>query len=217
MNCSVSWKVLLKTVFSLNRLRPNKDQLSRYTILGLNPDSIIICKNGRLVADGKTSAKGNPYEQLRQMMPQNMLANEFCGGLVGYLGYDAVNLFEPQLKLKTNPGFDTFRFGLYTDGIIHDHLTGETKYFYLLKNRLPQILKIAKQVNGQKPTIVKAQGSSLTKKQHAAQVKKVLAEVKAGNVFQCEVGMKNFYNISGSLLPLYARLREVNHFRISIT
>jgi anthranilate synthase component 1 len=196
--------------FFFESLGPNKDQLSRYTILGVLPDSLISSKSGGLVIDGKKYPGGNPYETLRSLIPQNILCNEFCGGLVGFISYDAVNLFEPQLKLKANPDFDTFRFGLYTDGIIYDHITGETKYFYLLKNRLPQILRLAGKIKRQKPVSVTAFGSSLSKKQHARQVEKVLREVKDGNVFQCEVGLKNYYKISGSLLSLYRRLREVN-------
>lgn len=196
--------------FFFESLGPNKDQLSRYTILGVNPDAVVVSKNGRLIIGKKKYPRGNPYEQLRKLMPQNVLGNEFSGGLVGYLSYDAVNLFEPQLKLTAHPRFETFRFGLYTDGIIFDHLTGETKYFYLLKNRLPNILRLVRKAKAVKAPEVVLKGSSLTKPRHSRQVNRVLKEIRAGNVFQCEVGLKNHYSIAGSLLPIYEKLREIN-------
>lgn len=197
--------------FFFESLSPNKDHLSRYSMLGFNPYIIIKGANDRLFVGGKTYKTKNPYELLREIMPKTALSDEFCGGLVGYLSYESANFFEPSLKLKANPNFDYFRFGLYTDGILHDHLTGETKYFYYQKNRLPFIKRALKneKVRALMPKL-QPLGQFPSRTLYQKQLKSVLDEIKRGNVFQCELGIKRLYKISGSLLPVYEHLREIN-------
>ena len=48
-----------------------------------------------------------------------------------YLGYDASNFFEPVLDLKYHEHFAPLLFGLYTDGLIYDKLTGGNSLFLL--------------------------------------------------------------------------------------
>ncbi|HYV33752.1 MAG TPA: anthranilate synthase component I family protein [Candidatus Limnocylindria bacterium] len=199
-----------KNCFFFESLGSNKDPLSRYSILGFDSEIIIKGNRGSLKVGRKVFKSANPYELLRTMMPQHILSDEFNGGLVGYLSYEAVNFFEPHLKLKINKDFDLFKFGLFTDGVIYDHLTGEMKYFYFGKNRSKQILRAARDSRFQQAPAVRKLGTNLTPAKHSQLVKKVLKEIKAGNIFQCEVGLRRNYKISGSFLPIYESLREVN-------
>lgn len=197
--------------FFFESLGPNKNHLSRYSILGFDPEIMVIGKQQSLVVGSRVLKTADPFSLLQQMMPQQVLSEEFCGGLVGYLSYEAANYFEPKLRLKQNKDFDLFRFGLFTDGVIHDHLTGETKYFYYQNSRINRLIKLAKQPGlADKKPVIKALGVTVSQAQHRRLVKDVLGEIKLGNTFQCEVGLRRNYHISGSLLPVYKDLRELN-------
>lgn len=185
---------------------------SRYTILGFAPEKIIRGNKNTLTIDTKRYTTSNPYRALQSIMPQHVVSSGFVGGLVGYLSYEAAELFEPSLKLHHHKDFDQFRFGLYTDGLIFDKTTGETLYFYYRKNRLPKLSALLKKVKHRKvgATEVSFKGFSLTEKQHHAVVLNVKKKIKSGFTFQCEVGFRGKYEITGSALPIYEELRAIN-------
>src|ERR1051326_7931758 len=200
-----------KDCFFFESLGPNKDQLSRYSIFGFDPEAVITGFADRVKINKKTIETKHPYEFLRTFIPQNRTGEEYLGGLVGYLSYESVSLFEPTIKLKANKQFSLFRFGLFTDGLLYDHLTGELRYFYYKKNRLKQINKLIlsnQKFNGK--TSVKPIGMLPKKTEHAKRVRQVLSEIRAGNVFQCEVGFKKNYQVRGKYSDIYRSLRDVN-------
>ncbi len=144
-------------------------------------------------------------------MPQNVLSLKYAGGLTGYLGYDAMNYFEPSLHLQTSTAFDGFRFGLYMDGLIYDKMTGEVIYFHYEENRLPLIEALLAAPNHQaEPLQVVPQGEGMTRADHAKAVNKVKEDIVAGKVFQCEVGFKYRFSMQGDAINLYEQLRQVN-------
>lgn len=188
------------TCFFLESLGP-ESQLSRYSIIGFAPDDVIT-----------PDKSANPYQTLRQTIPQDIIARAYSGGLIGYLGFDCVNYFEPALKVKTDNRFPSFMFGVYTDELVHDKMTGETFYFYFNKNRSDIIKKIKDQKIKIKNTNLKIKnlGDTMSKKQHADMVNAVKSEIRAGNTFQCVVGFKTEYEIKGDDLRIYEALRRVN-------
>jgi len=186
-------------------------KFSRYSIIGFEPDSIISARENVLKIDNEEFRVKNPYESLREIMPKKTITREYAGGLVGYVSYDAINYFESKLQVKIHELFDQFCFGVYTDGLIFDKLTNELHYFYYTKNRLPIIADILKkkQPPAKKHSVTFLRDTS-TKKGHADKVKKIKEQILAGNTFQCEVGFKSEYEITGDALQIYERLRVVN-------
>ena len=195
---------------SLGTEANNKD---RYSLIGFNPDIIIKAKGKIINVEGISHEVENPYNELRNIMPKSILSQSYPGGMVGYVSYEAANYFEPELNLKLHPDFDQFCFGVYTDGILYDNVTGETSYFHNGNNRLKLlkqiIAKSLKQKAIKNPKVVEL-GPNVSKIQHKVQVQEVLKEIKAGNTFQCEVGLKINYEIVGSSLPIYEKLRKIN-------
>ncbi len=189
----------------------SQSHVSRYAILGFDPRHIINAKGHELSIDGKKQTVTNPYKQLQKLVPQTAIARQYAGGLVGYLSYEAVNYFEESLQVKVHPDFPQFMFGVYTDGLIFDKVTGETYYFYYDKNRINVIEKLlTKQIpSPQKPTITFL-GDTLTKQEHKKIVLSVQEEIRKGNTFQCEVGFKSKFSISGETIGIYEKLRQVN-------
>lgn len=188
----------------------DESALSRYSILGFSPERIIRGSGSALSGDVAPSKTGTPYDALRAVTPQNILSRAYCGGLVGYLGYDSVNYFEPSLATKNDDRFPTFIFGAYTDGLVHDTMTGEIFYFFYTENRLRFMKRLTASAPKKTRLRIKALGDTLTKYEHKRTVEAVKEEIKVGNTFQCQIGFKSEYEIMGSPLLIYERLRKVN-------
>lgn len=183
---------------------------SRYSIMGFDPAYIISARKNILIVDGQEYKVKNPYFALRDIMPETTIARNYAGGLIGYLGYDSVNYFEPSISVKTHDKFPSFMFGVYTDGIILDKLTNELFYFFHDEDRSSLIKKILKTKTAKRSLKVIFKGDSLTKKEHKQHVEAVKKEILAGNTFQCEVGFKSEFASQGDALQIYERLRRVN-------
>jgi anthranilate synthase component I len=186
-------------------------KFARYSIIGFDPVHLISARGKTLFVDKKAYEVDNPYFALRKMMPEQTIAREYAGGLVGYLSYEAVNYFEPTLQVKVHDKFDQFLFGVYTDGLIFDKLTNELSYFYYDESREDRIKKIlAADLHKEKEVEVAFIKDTLTQQEHAAIVEQVREQIKAGNTFQCEVGFKTELEIKGDALQIYKKLRKIN-------
>jgi anthranilate synthase component 1 len=110
------------------------EQLGRYSFLGFEPTGILTARDGQvfLSEGGSTqlldSDAGDPLTVVKELMARyrptavNGLPR-FCGGLVGYLAYDAVRFFE-RAPLPSRPGLDLpdAVFLLADSLIIFDHV-----------------------------------------------------------------------------------------------
>ncbi|WP_018915860.1 anthranilate synthase component I family protein [Vreelandella zhanjiangensis] len=190
--------------------------MARHSIIGFDPEYTIYA-NGQTLSiedrDGHTEhyPSDNPYALLRSLIPQNIISRKYAGGLSGYLGYDAMQYFEPTLSLKANDDFDTFRFGLYKDGLILDKMTGEVTYFYYDHSRFDflQTLIDAEDIESDELKITSL-GDTMSQSEHAAAVAKVKQDIIDGKVFQCEVGFKKRFRVEGDTVALYDQLRTIN-------
>lgn len=85
---------------------------ARYSMIGLGESTVFSCNAGVLSiqhADGSITQEDclDPFEYIREFQkqftvpPAELLPDlpSFTGGLVGYLGYDAVRYIEPRLKM----------------------------------------------------------------------------------------------------------------------
>ncbi|WP_172116421.1 anthranilate synthase component I family protein [Halomonas hibernica] len=190
--------------------------IARHSIIGFDPEYTIYANGQTLTIEDRAGKaehypSDNPYELLRSLIPQNIISRKYAGGLSGYLGYDAMQYFEPTLSLKANDDFDTFRFGLYKDGLILDKMTGEVTYFYYDHSRSDflQTLIDAEDIESDDLKIT-ALGDTMSQAEHAAAVAKVKQDIIDGKVFQCEVGFKKRFRIEGDTVALYDQLRTIN-------
>src|SRR3989338_4615542 len=185
-------------------------KFSRYSIIGFDPPHIIGARGSVLTVDGKEYKVSNPYYALRDIMPARTIGRNYDGGLVGYLSYEALNYMEPSLKVKTHDEFDQFLFGVYTDGVILDKLTDELTYFYYEKDRRDILKEVMDSKIEQGSFSAKCVDEGLKEGEHARIVEDVKEKIREGKTFQCEVGFKTKYEITGDTLEIYKRLREIN-------
>lgn len=185
-------------------------KFSRYSTFGFDPQHILRARQNSLFFDDQSYNVENPYFALRQIMPTQTIARNYAGGLIGCLSYDAINYFEPTLSVRTHKLFDQFLFGVYTDGLILDKLTNELFYFHYGVDRSSTLKKLLNATSKNAKLNVKFLKDTLTRRQHAAVLAQVKEEIKVGNIFQCEVGFKSEFQITGDTLKIYERLRTVN-------
>lgn len=193
--------------------------ISRYSIIGFDPEKTLWAEGNELHiqdynGEVNTYLSDNPYYLLRDIVPQNILSRKYSGGLTGYIGYDAMNYFEPSLKLHTSDMFEAFKFGLYTDGLILDKMTGVIFYFYYgdqSSNRMPLIESMLNETTPENgPLVVKAEGESMSQQDHADAVAKVKQDIVDGKIFQTEVGFKKWFSLDGDCINIYEQMRQIN-------
>lgn len=182
-------------------------KFSRYSVMGFDPMHIISARENNLKIDSEIYPVENPYLALKEIMPQQTLGREYSGGLIGYLSYEAVNYFEPTLKVKVHEKFDQFMFGVYADGIILDKLTNELFYFYYDQDRSSILKKIMDKKVKSKSIKVKFIKDGMDRATHTKIVEDVKEKIREGKIFQCEVGFKSEYQIEGDTLRIYENLR----------
>ncbi len=190
--------------------------IARHSIIGFDPEKVLYANGNTLSIEDREGnvekyESENPYYLLRDIVPQNIISRKYAGGLTGYLGYDAMNYFEPSLSLQKSEMFDAFRFGLFKDGLILDKMTGEIFYFHYDDNRLPLVESLISEedvVSGE--LSVSPIGETMSKDQHRAAVLKVKQDIVDGKIFQTEVGFKKYFRIEGDAIRIYESLRDVN-------
>ncbi len=203
------------TCFILESLGEDS-HMARHTIIGFDPDYQLYANGSQLTIEDRqgkqeTYTSDNPYYLLREIIPQNVIARNYAGGLTGYLGYDAINYFESSLQVQGSDWFDAFRFGFYTDGLVLDKMTGEVFYFHYGNNRLQDVLAImAQDYAGNGELSVENLGDTMTKEEHAVAVLKVKEDIIAGKIFQTEVGFKKRFKLSGDSINIYEAMRDIN-------
>ena len=80
------------------------EKIGRYSFLGTSPSKIFSCygKDIKVIENGSEKVyccQGDPLDELKKMLSEYRLVEDetlprFCGGAVGYLGYDMVRFFE---------------------------------------------------------------------------------------------------------------------------
>lgn len=190
--------------------------ISRYSIIGFDPEKMLYANGNSLVIESRDGSKetyqaDNPYYLLREITPQNIISRRYAGGLTGYLGYDAMQYFEPSVKPKHNDYFDVFRFGLFKDGLTLDKMTGEVTYFYYTESRVELVRELLQETyTGNGPLKITTLGDTMSREEHAQAVMKVKKDIVDGKIFQCEVGFKKRFTLEGDTINIYERMREVN-------
>ncbi len=190
--------------------------IARHSIIGFDPEKVLYANGSMLSIEDREGRVekyecDNPYYLLRDIVPQNIISRKYAGGLTGYLGYDAMNYFEPSLSIQNSEMFDAFRFGLFKDGLILDKMTGEIFYFYYDDNRLALVESLISEgevISGE--LTVTPAGETMSKAQHRAAVLKVKQDIVDGKIFQTEVGFKKYFRVEGDAIRIYEELREVN-------
>jgi anthranilate synthase component 1 len=210
--------LLYDKVFILESLIGPKE-LAEMSVIGFDPEVTVICDSKKFtIRDRKgkvvqSSPVTEPLSQLRELMPKvNDERFRYIGGAVGYINYDAVRFWEDlPVKSKRNSNFPLLEFGIYQDGILYNHIENQAYYFFLGKSRLQEVeRKMANVKNKSTRFSYTTPRRNMTKQRFVNMVKKAKHYVYEGHVFQVVLAKSMKFTVKGSLIDLYASLRQVN-------
>ena len=209
---------LYDKVFILESLIGPKE-LAEMSVIGFDPEATVTCDSKKFVVRDrkdrviKSSPVREPLSQLRELMPN--VSDEryrYIGGAVGYINYDAIRFWENlPVKGKKSSNFPLLEFGIYQDGILYNHKENQAYYFFLGKSRLREVEHKMKNAKSKHSRFsYSTPRRNMTEQRFAKMVKKAKNHVYEGDVFQVVLAKSMKFTINGSIIDLYASLREVN-------
>jgi anthranilate synthase component I len=207
-------------IFILESLVGPKD-LSEFSIIGFDPELTVTCDREKFrITDqeGQTEETevSDPLNQLRGLIPV-VQDNRFryLGGAVGYVCYDAVRFWEklPPMRLK-KLDYPMLEFGIFTDGILYNHVAKQAYYFSVRqKPRAKELKEILYEERGRyEPSgfWCSTPKRTLSKKDFVKKVTKTKKYIQRGDIYQVVLSKKMKFKIRGNVLNVYERLREIN-------
>ncbi len=225
-----------------------EEKVARYSFMAKNPHLIFRCKHnkGAILRPHNKKMKTthfrieqNPLNYLRQILSQYRFVNlpelpRFCGGMVGYIAYDAVRFFENiPATTKDDLNLPDMVLLLATDLIIFDHMKHTIKIVSCVnipsqatrdqkiaayKKACRKVTKIAKQLTSQAKTL-KAPGkkkahkkmrSNFTPKAFESIVREAKKAIRAGEIIQVVLSQRFHIKLATTPFNVYRALRSVN-------
>jgi anthranilate synthase component 1 len=115
----------------------------------------------------------------------------------------------PRLGNKGN-GFPDVEFGLFEDGIVFDHLSGKTHYFYREENRIQKAKELLKNSTDIGQVSFGRPKSNVSQEDFCGRVERAKDYIESGDIFQVVLSKRYKIPFRGSLLPFYRSLRRIN-------
>lgn len=217
------------------------ERLARYSFLGINP-SLIFTSKGRKIAitkDGKKTTfviAKDPLYEIKKIMSNFKFAGDlslprFCGGFVGYIGYDMVRFFEdiPD-KNPDELDFPDSVFILSDELLVFDHINhtikvvinahieGNPKVAYKCsKIRIDRIINsLKKSVRIEPFSTGDTKGfkypikSSVLKNDFINMVKKAKEYIRDGDIIQTVLSQRFRLKFKSKPFDIYRALRSIN-------
>ena len=212
---------LYDKVFILESLVGPKE-LSEMSIVGFDPQIIVACDSENFrISDRKNKIiqefrSTEPLSQLKKIVPK-ISENRFryVGGAVGYISYDAIRFWEHlPVKGKGKNLSPLLEFGIYTDGILYNHIENQAYYFHIgKKSRLADIEQLVKKTyknNTSTKLFYSTPKNNISMSQFIRMVNRSKKYIYDGDIFQVVLSKKMKFNVEGDFLSVYKTLREVN-------
>ncbi len=218
------------------------DQVGRYSFLGSGARATFTATGKTLTITGPEGtrtfeAPRDPLDELEKWMEHYRTdcrpdLPAFCGGAVGYLGYDCVRWFEPTIPLppKDELGIPDMFFMVTESVVIFDHKkrrllivanafiddAGPDAAYDQAAARIEKVLSALRQplafdpiFPGSVPEQAEA-SSNTTRAEYHAMVDKAQEYIRAGDIFQIVPSQRFETAFTGDALDLYRALRFVN-------
>lgn len=216
------------------------ERWARYSYIGRRPfmifkssgENITVVKNGR-----KTEKKGNPFDELKALFGEYKGVSlkgmpRFCGGAVGYIGYDMVRRIEdlPDAP-RDDTGLPESYLGFYDEVITYDHLKQRViitvnviagndinRAYEAYRRAEERIAKTREELNS--PFEQKAaqtsgcaelnMESTFTREGYMAAVEKAKEYIVDGDIFQAVISQRFSAKTDADPLSVYRVLRTLN-------
>ncbi|MBI3307568.1 MAG: anthranilate synthase component I family protein [Candidatus Omnitrophica bacterium] len=231
------------SAFFLDSIRPGPDQ--NYSYLGADPFLEITFEKDEGTVRGKESfrfKKEKLFPILEKFLKRyrnftSARYDFFCGGAVGFWGYELAALFEKKIRFrkKPKPGTPDLYLGFFSDLIVYDH----AKQFYWLVSRSGK--KGIEKLKGYfdrdlslrggpkdrrsnlKTGIASPFGLAMTDtfkfkkfypeipaQKFESMVRRAKDYIAAGDIYQANLSQRFSFDFEGSSAKLYGALRKIN-------
>ena len=217
------------------------ENIARYSFLGGRPDRVLRSYGRRVEIERageapRVTEDADALEVLREMMavyrpvPDDDLP-PFWGGAVGFIGYDAIPLFEPRVPLSPGPGlgapdmmfviagsiviFDRLRHTMKV--VVNAHVDGDPDAAYAdalrriddtcrhLSTPIPRYMIDA---HGEPPEVPSR--SNVGRAAFEASVDRAREYIRAGDIVQVVLSQRFETGFRGDPLDVYRALRSIN-------
>ena len=215
------------------------EALARYSFIGVHPSRACILRGHSLETrrNGSSQVRAlgdeDPLDALRQELETCRCAPvtglpRFSGGLVGYMGYEMMRFFEPNVTLQAHPDLPDAIFLLADTLVAFDHAFGR---LLLIARPRPAASAAAAQaeaetrldsiqarLSGPIPAQAAPKGqpadtrltSNLTPQQFREGVVKAKEHIAAGDIFQIVLSQRLSRDTTASPFSIYRALRHLN-------
>lgn len=194
------------------------DEWNNQSFLGCNPIKRFAAKGKKIyINDEEQGEVENPllwledqFKAYQHLVP-GVRREGFSGGLVGHINFESIQYWEPSLSLESHSEFYDFEFGLFLDGLVYDRKLETLEYVFCDEDRSEYFLQlIAQKQSPIAPFVGIPCGSNFSDESFEKLIEEAKKEIVAGNVFQIVPSRKFFYDVSGSSVDFYTKLREAN-------
>ena len=167
-------------------------KLAQYSFIGFNPKTTIQITSGKAKITNNqthqetTQTTNDPLNLIQKILEKDALQNDqfrFIGGAVGYISYDAVRYWEKLPQKFAAEGFPDVEMGIFDDGLIFNHVEGQTFYYYRGESRLAELEELLKEPSEPEPFSFTQPKVETEKQQYERAVEKAKEYVTAGDIF----------------------------------
>ncbi|MEM3526102.1 MAG: anthranilate synthase component I family protein, partial [Candidatus Jordarchaeaceae archaeon] len=127
------------------------------------------------------------------------------------ISYDAIRYWEKLPNRAVDDlKFPDIQMGIYDDGVVFDHVKGETFYFYRNKDRSEELLELIKEQYTPGSLSFTSPKVNITKEKYEEIVREAKKYIESGDIFQVVPSKRKEFKIRGDLARFYLALREIN-------
>lgn len=199
----------------------------RYSYIGWQPSAEVLIRRGKLeIRENSRCRRASArslWKELRRLLnryrpPERRKRTPFfCGGLVGYWGYELAAFFEP-VRFRSKPSWGNIPdlcLGLYRDLIVYDHAA---RCYWLIHGseskeamREMKAFFAPRTVNGAPAGFRFSRFQpALKRSEFEKSVRQAKAYIRAGDIYQANLSQRFYFDYQGSALALYEALRSIN-------
>lgn len=216
------------------------EQLARYSFIGVDLNEAFVIHQSQVThqkPDGSETfpieKNGDPFAILREYMNTRKVTEleglpRFVGGLVGYLGYNVINYFEPKVNLKYDDKIPDAIYLIANTLIAFDHAfgrlllisietieAGRDKAMFLAERKLDDLekrLTIPLQYNHERKDISTSEEfkSNIEPETFKAAVEAAKEHIVAGDIFQVVLSQRLSRETQANPFDIYRSLRRLN-------
>ncbi|MBI2648607.1 MAG: anthranilate synthase component I [Thaumarchaeota archaeon] len=196
-----------------------ESRLAEYSFIGFEPSKLISVKDGMVdlldtvTGERAKMATREPFHELRRLVNSKHFTGpfRFIGGAVGFVSYDAIRYWEKLPHVANDDlHLPDLEFGLFNDGIVFDHASGQIFYYWIGENRLESVLLASKNDHQSGVVETTTPTSSIREEKFREMVVRAKEYIASGDIFQVVLSKRCEFELQGDWMKFYSALSRVN-------